>query len=179
MVLSAGATDMSPPVIGISGWKNSGKTTLCERLIGELVARGWHVSTIKHAHHNADTDQEGTDSFRHRQAGASEVLLTSSRRWALMHELRDEAEPKLAELVGRLAPCDLIIVEGFKKGDHPKIETRRLEAKDRAPLPASANVVAIAADHAVPEATLPVFQLDDIVGIADFVEKVLKLRSPG
>ena len=167
---------MNDRIIGIAGWKNSGKTTLTERLVAELVGRGWRVSTIKHAHHDADIDQEETDSFRHRQAGASEVLLATGRRWALMHELRGEKEPSLVELVARLSPCDLVIVEGFKAGAHPKIETRRLETKDRTPLPPAANVVAIAADHPVAGSALPVFALDDVAGIASFTEKAMGLR---
>lgn len=157
-------------VIGISGWKNSGKTTLTERLVAELTARGRKVSTIKHAHHDADVDHEGTDSFRHRAAGASEVLLATGRRWALMHELRDEEEPSLAELLAKLSPCDIVLVEGFKNDAHPKIEVRRLEARDRSPLPASMNIIAIAADHEVGDATVPVFDLNDISAIADFIE---------
>ena len=167
---------MNARIIGIAGWKNSGKTTLTERLVAELVGRGWRVSTIKHAHHDADIDHEGTDSFRHRQAGATEVLLASGRRWALMHELRGQAEPSQAELIAQLSPCDLVIVEGFKAGDHPKIETRRLAAKDTTPMSPSANVVAIAADHAVAEARVPVFALDDVAAIADFIEKATGLR---
>jgi molybdopterin-guanine dinucleotide biosynthesis protein B len=157
-------------VIGISGWKNSGKTTLTERLVAELTARGRKVSTIKHAHHDADVDHEGTDSFRHRAAGASEVLLATGRRWALMHELRDEGEPSLEELLAKLSPCDIVLVEGFKNDAHPKIEVRRLEARDRSPLPASMNIIAIAADHEVGDATVPVFDLNDISAIADFIE---------
>jgi len=167
---------MNARIIGITGWKNSGKTTLTERLVAELVGRGRRVSTIKHAHHDAEIDHEGTDSFRHRQAGASEVLLATGRRWALMHELRNEEEPTLDELVARLSPCDLVMVEGFKGGGHPKVETRRLEAKDATPLPPSANVVAIAADHHIADAIVPVFALDDVTGIADFIEKAMQLR---
>ena len=163
-------------VIGIAGWKNSGKTTLTEKLVAELVRRGWRVSTVKHAHHDADIDREGTDSFRHRQAGASEVILATGRRWALMHETRDGDEPALETLLARLSPCDLVIVEGFKHEGHPKIEARRREAARQAPLPASANTVAIAADHAVKEAAVPVFQLDDVAAIADFVETATGLR---
>lgn len=169
-------SEMSPRIIGISGWKNSGKTTLTERLVREFVARGWRVSTIKHAHHNADIDQKGTDSFRHREAGASEVLLATGQRWALMHELRDADQPSLEELVARLSPCDIVIVEGFKTGDHPKIETRRREAKDSTPLPPTANIIAIAADYPVLDANAPVFALDDVAAIADFTEKTMGLR---
>ena len=168
---------MTRPVIGIAGWKNSGKTTLVVALVGELTRRGWRVATVKRAHHDADVDHEGTDSFRHRQAGAGEVILATGRRWALMHEMRDdEEEPSLDELIARLSPCDLVIVEGYKQGDHPKIETRRIEARDRTPFPASANVVAIAADHAVEAATVPVFSLDAVPAIADFIEQALALR---
>lgn len=167
---------MSNRVIGIAGWKNSGKTTLTERLVAELVGRGWRISTVKRAHHDADVDHEGTDSFRHRRAGASEVLLTTGKRWALMHELRGEDEPPLEALLARLSPCDLVVVEGFKTGDHPKIEVRRTEAGDHTPLPASANVVAIAADHAVADVGVPVFSLDAVPAIADFVETAMGMR---
>ena len=167
---------MSNRVIGIAGWKNSGKTTLTERLVAELVGHGWRISTVKRAHHDADVDHEGTDSFRHRRAGASEVLLTTGKRWALMHELRGEDEPPLEALLARLSPCDLVVVEGFKTGDHPKIEVRRTEAGDQTPLPASANVVAIAADHAVADAGVPVFSLDAVPAIADFVETAMGMR---
>lgn len=167
---------MTGPVIGIAGWKNSGKTTLTVGLVAELSRRGWRVSTIKRAHHDADIDHEGTDTFRHREAGASEVILATGRRWALVHELRDEEEPALDDLLARLAPCDLVVVEGFKCGSHPKIETRRRAARDHAPLPASANVVAIAADHPVKDAAVPVFALDAVPAIADFVEKAAGLR---
>lgn len=167
---------MKNRAIGIAGWKNSGKTTLAERLVAQLVGRGWRVSTIKRAHHDADVDHEGTDSFRHRLAGAGEVLLTTGRRWALMHELHGEDEPTLDALLARLSPCDLVVVEGFKTGGHPKIEVRRTEAGDHAPLPASANVVAIAADHPVADAAVPVFSLDDVAAVADFVEIATGLR---
>ena len=167
---------MSNRVIGIAGWKNSGKTTLTERLLAELVGRGWRISTVKRAHHDADVDHEGTDSFRHRRAGASVVLLTTGTRGGLMHVLRGEAEPPLEALLARLSPCDLVVVEGFKTGDHPKIEVRRTEAGDHTPLPASANVVAIAADHAVADAGVPVFSLDAVPAIADFVETAMGMR---
>lgn len=157
-------------VIGIAGWKNSGKTTLTERLVSELTARGRKVSTIKHAHHDADIDHEGTDSYRHRHAGAGEVLLVTPRRWALMHEMRGNDEPALDDLLARLSPCDVVLVEGYKQGGHPKIEVRRLDARQTTPLPQSANVIAIAADHDVAGASVPVFDLDAIAAIADFVE---------
>ena len=159
-----------PVVIGIAGWKNSGKTTLTERLVAELTARGHAVSTVKRAHHEADVDREGTDSFRHRRAGASEVLLVTPRRWALMHELPQGEEPPLEELIARLSPCDIVLVEGYKAGGHPKIEVRRNAARNREPFPLSANVIAIAADHEVAEATVPVFDLDAVTAIADLIE---------
>lgn len=158
-------------VFGIVGWKNSGKTTLTERLVAELSWRGWVVSTVKHAHHAFDVDQPGADSYRHRQAGAREVAIVSERRWALLHELHHETEPPLEEILSRLAPCDIVLVEGYKRAAHKKIETRRQEATDRTPLSASdPAVVAIAADHDVSGETLPAFDLNDILAIADFIE---------
>ena len=163
---------MNRRVFGITGWKNSGKTTLTERLVAELVRRGWNVSTVKHAHHDFDIDKPGADSFRHRQAGATEVAIVSGKRWALMHELRGEDEPTLEAILSRLAPCDIVLVEGYKREAHDKIETRRLEASDRAPLSANdPHIVAIAADFAVPGESLPVFDLDDTKSIADFIER--------
>jgi molybdopterin-guanine dinucleotide biosynthesis protein B len=119
------------PVFGITGWKNSGKTQLVTRLVAEFTQRGLKVSTVKHAHHNFDVDKPGADSYRHREAGAVEVALVSGRRWALMHELRDQEEPPLEDILARLTPCDLILIEGYKRENHPKIETRRLESRDR------------------------------------------------
>jgi molybdopterin-guanine dinucleotide biosynthesis protein B len=163
---------MSRRVFGITGWKNSGKTTLTEKLVGELVRRGWRVSTVKHAHHDFDIDKPGADSFRHRQAGATEVAIVSGNRWALMHELRGENEPPLEGILSRLAPCDIVLVEGYKRESHSKIETRRLEAKDRTPLSADdPNIVAIAADFAVTDESLPVFDLGDVKSIVDFIER--------
>jgi molybdopterin-guanine dinucleotide biosynthesis adapter protein len=157
-------------VFGITGWKNSGKTTLTERLIAEFTRRGFRVSTVKHAHHDFDIDREGADSYRHRLAGAAEVAIVSGRRWALMHELRGEDEPKLEEILARLAPCDLVLVEGYKRESHPKIETRRRDAKDTAPLSAiDPNIRAVAADHQVDGEKIPVFPIDDVTAIADFI----------
>jgi len=168
---------MTNPVFGITGWKNSGKTTLTEKLVAELVRRGWRVSTVKHAHHDFDIDKEGADSFRHRQAGASEVAIVSGRRWALMHELRGEEEPKLADILERLGPADIVIVEGYKRENHLKIEARRTGAKDRTPLAASdPSIVAVAADHPQAGETLPVFDLDDVASIADFIERRVGLN---
>lgn len=167
-------------VLGVTGWKNSGKTTLVERLVAELTRRGWRVSTVKHAHHEFDIDREGADSYRHRAAGATEVAVVSSRRWALMHELRNEEEPPLDAVLERLSPCDLVIVEGYKREHHPKIEVRRLHARDRAPLAdRDPAIVAIAADHDVVDAALPLFALDDIAAIADFAERAAGLTPRG
>ncbi|TIW00596.1 MAG: molybdopterin-guanine dinucleotide biosynthesis protein B [Mesorhizobium sp.] len=166
-------------VFGITGWKNSGKTTLTEKLVAELVGRGWTVSTVKHAHHDFDIDKPDTDSFRHRQAGAVEVAIVSGRRWALMHELRNEDEPSLDDILSRLAPSDIVLVEGYKREAYKKIEARRLEAKDRTPLSINdPNIVAIAADFKVEGETLPVFDLDDTKSIADFVERATGLNAP-
>lgn len=167
------------PVFGITGWKNSGKTQLVTRLVGEFTERGYRVSTVKHAHHNFDIDRPGADSYRHREAGASEVALVSGRRWALMHELRDEDEPPLNAILSRLAPCDLILIEGYKRENHPKIEARRTETRDRGALaPEDPNILAVAADHEQAEETLPVFDLDDIPAMADFIEAHLGLTRP-
>lgn len=171
---------MTQRVFGVTGWKNSGKTTLVERLVRELVARGYRVATVKHAHHSFDIDHEGTDSFRHRSAGAGEVAIVSGRRWAIMHELADaEAEPDLETVLEKLSPCDVVIVEGYKRAEHPKIEVRRREARDTASL-ASANpaIVAIASDFPVDGHELPVFDLNDVGKIADFIENLCCLAVP-
>ncbi|WP_026380685.1 molybdopterin-guanine dinucleotide biosynthesis protein B [Afifella pfennigii] len=169
---------MPTPVFGITGWKNSGKTTLVARLVAEFCARGLSVSTVKHAHHAFDVDQEGTDSFRHREAGAREVMLVSSYRWALMHELAGEEEPPLAEIVARLSPCDLILIEGYKRERHFKIEVRRGEGKSGQALAASdPTILAVAADHDAQTGGLPLFDLNDIAGIADFIADRLALSS--
>ena len=157
-------------VFGITGWKNSGKTTLTTRLISELVGRGYRVHAIKHAHHAFDVDREGTDSFRHRSAGATETAIVSGARWALMHELRDDEEPTMREVIARLSPSDIVIVEGYKRENYPKIECRRTDARKHAPLaPNDPAIVAIASDHDAETGPLPRFDLDDVAGIADFV----------
>ncbi len=167
------------PLFGITGWKNSGKTTLATRLIAEMARRGYVVNSIKHAHHAFDIDRQGTDSFRHREAGAREVAIVSGARWALMHELNGAQEPAMREVIARLGPADLVIVEGYKREDHPKIECRRLEGRKDLPLaPDDAGIVAIAADHPTDSHGRPLFDLDDVAGIADFVEDHLALRRP-
>jgi molybdopterin-guanine dinucleotide biosynthesis protein B len=156
-------------VIGIAGWSGAGKTTLLAKLIPRLVARGVRVSTVKHAHHAFDVDQPGKDSHTHRMAGATEVLVSSVNRWALVHELRGAAEPKLSDLLGKLAPVDLVIVEGFKHGAHPKLEIYR-SAVGKPPLhPDDPRIVAVASDAPVPSARVPVVGLDDVDAIADLM----------
>lgn len=157
------------PTFGVTGWKNSGKTTLVSRLVAEITARGFSVSTVKHAHHNFDIDQKGRDSYAHREAGANEVALVSGRRWALMHELRGQDEPTLEDVLAKLSPCDLVIVEGYKREAHSKIEARRIGSKSDAPLaPNDPHIVAIASDTALIGETLPVFDINNIKEIADF-----------
>ena len=169
---------MTRRIIGITGWKNSGKTTMTERLVAEFVARGLKVATVKHAHHAFDIDKDGTDSFRHRTAGAGEVAIVSGNRWALMHELRDEQEPSMDDILARLSPCDLVIVEGYKRESHPKIELRRVGSKDTRPLaPDDPNIIAVASDRVMPDETLPVFGIDDIANIADFISGRLGLAG--
>ncbi len=162
--------DRNTPVLGIAGWKNSGKTTLVERLVAELTRRGWRVATVKHAHHEFQIDDAATDSARHRRAGAQEVAIVSSARWAIVHELREEPEPALEEVIARLSPADIILVEGYKSAPIPKIEVRRAEQASKEPLAVrDPHVIAIAADHALSGESLPVFALDDIAAIADFI----------
>ena len=156
-------------VIGLAGWSGAGKTTLLTRLIPVLRARGLSVSTLKHAHHAFDIDTPGKDSYEHRAAGATEVLISSGRRWALMHELRSEPEPELPELLARMSPVDLVIVEGFKKANHVKIEVHRA-ANGKPPLhPGEHSIIAVASDTHFPEAGRPVIPIDDIEALADYV----------
>ncbi|MFO0482512.1 MAG: molybdopterin-guanine dinucleotide biosynthesis protein B [bacterium] len=156
-------------VLGFAGFSGSGKTTLIERLVPVLVARGWRVSLLKHAHHAFDVDQPGKDSWRHRQAGCTEVLVGSANRWALMHELRGAPEPLLDDLIARLSPCDLVLVEGWKHAAIPKIEVHRSACP--APLLAAADpgVVAVATDLPTLPVTVCRLDIDDIPAIADFV----------
>ena len=157
-------------VIGLAGWSGAGKTTLLRKLIPLLGRRGWQVSTLKHAHHSFDVDQPGKDSWEHRQAGAREVLVASSARWALMRELRADAEPALPELLAHMSPVDLVLVEGFKRDRHPKVEVHR-EANGKPLLyPDDASIVAIASDAALPGLALPLHHLDDIEAIADTMQ---------
>lgn len=163
------------PIIGIAGWKNSGKTTLAVRLVEELTARGLCIATIKHAHHALRLDEAGTDSARHRAAGARQVAVVSQKRWALMTE---GPEPDFADIVRRLEPCDLVVVEGYKSQPIPKIEARRRDSQPGFGLAESdENVIAIAADYEIAGAKVPVFRLDDVQAIADFVVKTFAIKA--
>jgi molybdopterin-guanine dinucleotide biosynthesis protein B len=156
-------------IIGFAGWSGAGKTTLIRQVIARLVEQGLRIATLKHAHHDFDIDHPGKDSWEHRKAGAAEVLVVSDTRWALMHELHGAPEPSLTELLAKLAPADLILIEGFKRSPHPKIEVFRA-ANAKPPLhPGDDSIIAIAADIAFPEAGRPVLPLDDIVAITDFI----------
>ena len=156
-------------VFGLAGWSGSGKTTLVVKLLPVLIARGLSVSTIKHAHHAFDIDKPGKDSYEHRVAGATEVMVGSAQRWALMHEHRGAPEPTAAELMRRMSPVDLLLIEGFKREAHDKLEVyRRANGK---PLlqPDDPHIVAVASDVALPNLALPVLPIDDVVAIADFI----------
>jgi molybdopterin-guanine dinucleotide biosynthesis adapter protein len=155
-------------VYGVTGWKNTGKTTLTERLVAELVGQGLRVSTVKHAHHATEIDHPGRDSHRHRTAGAGQVIVASPVRWALMTELRGTEEPPLSDLLARLDPCDLVLVEGYKTAPHPKIETHRQAAGRDLLAATNPTIRAIASDVPL-DSRLPRFDLDDVAGIAAFI----------
>ncbi len=163
--------DASKPcraVFGLAGWSGSGKTTLLERLIEVLVQGGIKVSTLKHAHHDAQIDIPGKDSWRHREAGAQEVALVTASRWALMHELRGEPEPTLTQMLARLSPCDLVLVEGFKRADIPKLEVHR-QALGKPWLYPDDTLIGAVASDVLPSGKLRHFELDDIAGIAAYI----------
>lgn len=161
-------------IYGVTGWKNNGKTGLMERLVAEFCARGLTVSTLKHAHHRTDVDQPGTDSHRHRQAGAQEVVLASPNRVVIMQELRGAEEPSLTELLARMRPVDLILVEGYKREPHPKVEAHRSVAGQPLIAPDDPSIRAVATDTPL-DLDRPQFDLDDTVAIADFIANDLKL----
>ena len=161
-------------MIGLAGFSGSGKTTLLAKLLPALIARGRTVSTIKHAHHAFDVDQPGKDSHTHRLAGASEVLVSSAKRWALIHELRGEAEPTLRDLVTRFSPVDLVIVEGFKTETHPKLEVHRSAVGKPLLYPDDPNIVAIVSDTRPTDTSLPFADLNDIERVADLVDALAR-----
>jgi molybdopterin-guanine dinucleotide biosynthesis adapter protein len=156
-------------VMGLAGWSGAGKTTLLVRVIPLLIARGLRVSTVKHAHHDFDIDKPGKDSWKHRQAGATEVLVASGHRWALMHELRDAPEPALPEMLARLTQVDLVLIEGFKDAPHPKIEIHRAANGKPLLFPDDPSFLAVVSDQALPDAPLPVLSLDDAGAVAAFI----------
>src|SRR4051794_8425426 len=156
-------------IIGLAGWSGSGKTTLLVNVIPRLLARGLTVSTLKHAHHDFDIDQPGKDSHSHRLAGATEVLIGSARRFALIHELRGDTEPALGVLLQKLSPVDLVVVEGYKRARHPKLEVHRTVLGQPLMAPDDPTIVAIACDAPLPDARIPVVDLDDIESIVDLL----------
>lgn len=158
-------------IIGLAGWSGSGKTTLITKLVPCLLARGLTVSTLKHAHHGFDLDKPGKDSFMHRAAGATEVIISSAKRWAILHELRAEEEWDMAALVGKMSPVDLVLVEGFKRDAFPKLEIHRIANGKPLIHPEDPHIVAVASDSALPQAKVPVVDLNDIEAIADLLLK--------
>lgn len=157
-------------IIGLAGWSGSGKTTLVTKVIPVLVGRGLKIATVKHAHHDFDTDQPGKDSWLHRAAGASEVAIVSSRRWAIVHELGGDDEPPLTDMLAKLSPVDIVIVEGFKRHAHPKLEVYRAAVGKPLLHPDDDCIVAIATDAPLPQAQVPVIMLDDIEAIANVLQ---------
>jgi molybdopterin-guanine dinucleotide biosynthesis adapter protein len=156
-------------VFGLAGWSGSGKTTLVTKLLPALIRRGVTVSTVKHAHHAFDIDQPGKDSWRHRESGAQEVMVASERRWALMHELRGAPMPSLAQLLQQMSPVDLVLVEGFKREPHPKLEVHRPAIGKPLLAPEDDAIVAVASDAPLKGLRVPVLRLDDIEAIAAFI----------
>ena len=154
---------------GITGWKNAGKTSVMERLVAEFVARGLRVSTLKHAHHTFEIDHEGRDTYRHRAAGAAEVLVSSGTRWALMSELRGDPEPALDELIAKMTPVDLVLIEGWKTSPHPKLEVWRAETGHPLIAPGDETIRAVATDTSL-DLKIPVLDLNDTQALADFVQ---------
>ncbi|HEY5208562.1 MAG TPA: molybdopterin-guanine dinucleotide biosynthesis protein B [Stellaceae bacterium] len=164
------------PVFGFAGWSGSGKTTLIEKLLPVLIGRGLRVSTLKHAHKDFDVDRPGKDSWRHRQAGAAEVMVSSPKRWALIHEMRGPTELTMADLLARMSAVDLVIVEGFKRDPIPKIEVHRVALGKPLLAPDDPDIVAIASDVPIAGLAVPRFDWNDITAIADFVEKIIGRR---
>jgi molybdopterin-guanine dinucleotide biosynthesis protein B len=168
---------MKQKIIGVAGFKNAGKTTLVEKLVVDLTGRGLSISTVKHAHHSFDIDHEGRDSFRHRKAGATEVAVVSSGRWAIIHELRSEAEPSLNNILQKLELCDLVIVEGYKRDGHGKIEVRNLALEHPHLAGDDPTIVAIAATGPIVSSPVPVFDRDDVSALSSFVIRHMGLAK--
>jgi len=168
---------MTMKIFGLAGWSGSGKTTLIVKLIPEFVSRGLAVSTMKHAHHEFDIDVPGKDSYEHRQAGASEVMISASQRWALMHEVKDEDEPSIDELIARMTPVDLLLVEGFKWHSHPKMEIHRPAVGKPLLQTDDPEIIAVASDGAIASLSVPVLDLNDVKGIADFILERCSLKA--
>ena len=166
-------------IFGLVGWSGSGKTTLVAKLVPELISRGFSVSTMKHTHHNFDIDKRGKDSYEHRNAGATEVLLTGSSRWALLHENRDTPEPTIDELLARMETVDLVLIEGFKSHGHQKMEIHRPEVGKPPLSPDDQSIVAVASDSALDTVDVPVLPLDDVRAIADFIINHVGLTAAG
>lgn len=164
-------------IFGLAGWSGSGKTTLMVKLVPELTGRGLGVSTMKHAHHTFDIDRSGKDSYRHRAAGATEVMVTSASRWALIHEHRGAPEPAIEDLVAHMTPVDLLIVEGFKRDAHPKLEVHRPANGKPLLCRRDPHVVAVASDAPLDGVGVPVIDLDDVPAIADFIVGHLGLKT--
>ena len=156
-------------IFGLVGWSGSGKTTLMAQLIPAIIRRGHSVSTMKHTHHGFDMDKPGKDSYKHREAGATEVAVLSSVRWALLHELRGHDEPTVEDMLDRMAPVDLVLIEGFKSHDHPKIEVFRPSTREDMVQPNEPSIVAVATDEDVGDITVPTLDMNDVEAVADFV----------
>jgi molybdopterin-guanine dinucleotide biosynthesis protein B len=166
-----GTANGTTRVIGLAGWSGSGKTTLISKVLPRLIGRGLRVSTLKHAHHGFDLDKPGKDSFVHRAAGATEVIISSAKRWAILHELREEEEWDLGALLAKMSPVDLVMVEGFKRDAFPKVEIHRAENGKPLLHPDDPHIVAVAADTALPQAKVPVIDLNDIDVVADALQR--------
>ena len=162
-------------IFGVVGWSGSGKTTLMLQLLPNLIARGYRVSTMKHTHHDFDIDKPGKDSFTHREAGAYEVLITGTKRWALLHENRNEAEPDIDTLLANMAPVDLVLIEGFKSHPHSKLEVHRPSVGKPLLAIDDDSIVAVTSDQTIDGVSVPVLDLDDVAAIGDFIIKYCKL----
>ncbi len=164
-------------VFGLAGWSGSGKTTLVMQLLPTLIGRGYAVSTVKHAHHNFDIDKPGKDSYEHRRAGATEVMVSSANRWALMHENRGGPEPDLDALIARMTPVDLLLVEGFKRYGHAKMEVHRPATGKELLCLDDPHIVAVASDAVLPQVSVPVLDLNNVSSIADFIVAHVELEE--